>query len=302
MSLFRKYQAIDENDVHAEVNRIYNNSIEDSDIAVAQLLNETNVPYYENPSVFKIRLFIGVILTFFTLTITAGLFIFFDTTHSLSADDNMKSTISTYDKINITVSNEYGEFSGAKYQWLTDSHLVEPYKTTSFSINTDNTIDNTLSWKWVHPDEDVLWGSSIEKVFTTPGKYDLYLHGIDTNNEVVINQTIPVIVKYVKRELRSLSSEDRHKFLHAASKIWKYTTVEGQAKYGEKFTGIHQFVEEHALASNDIMCDQFHEGSGFFTHHFAITQSFEAALRTLPRTILREGTRLGLRIAWAERT
>jgi hypothetical protein len=288
MSLFRKYQAIDENDVNAEVNRIYNNSIEDNDIAIAiaTLLNEKNAHEYESPSIFKLRLFIGLMLTFFTLTITASLFIFFDTTNTtVSTDDTMKSTMYTYDKINITVSNEYGEFSGAKYEWLTDKYLVEPYKTTSFSINTDNTIDNTLSWKWVHPDEDVLWGSSIEKVFTTPGKYDLYLHGIDTNNEVVINQSIPVIVKYVKRELRSLSSEDRHKFLHAASKIWKYTTVEGQTKYGEKFIGINQFVEEHALASNDIMCDQFHEGSGFFTHHFAITQSFEAALRSVDPSV-----------------
>ena len=175
------------------------------------------------------------------------MFIIFNTSKSISTVDSVKSVIYTNDKINITVSNEYGEFSGASYEWLTDTYLVEPYKTTSFSINAANDIDDTLSWKWVHPDEEILWGNSIEKVFTSPGKYDLYLHGIDTTNEVVINQTIPVIVKYVKRELRALTSEDRRKFLHAASKIWKYTTEEGQAKYGEKFTGINQLVEEYSL-------------------------------------------------------
>ena len=35
------------------------------------------------------------------------------------------------------------------------------------------------------------------------------------------------------------------------------------------------FVAVHSAASNDNMCDQFHEGTGFLTHHLALTNSFE---------------------------
>ena len=34
--------------------------------------------------------------------------------------------------------------------------------------------------------------------------------------------------------------------------------------------------------SNDIMCDQFHEGTGFLTHHLALTNSFEVSQYNTP--------------------
>ena len=33
--------------------------------------------------------------------------------------------------------------------------------------------------------------------------------------------------------------------------------------------------------SNDIMCDAFHDGSGFLTHHLALTIGVEAAIRSV---------------------
>jgi hypothetical protein len=82
-----------------------------------------------------------------------------------------------------------------------------------------------------------------------------------------------------------LTEADREKFLDAAATLWKYSTVEGRKLFGDKYTSTAELVEEHALASNDIRCDGFHEGSGFLTHHLAITQSFEAALRSVDPSV-----------------
>jgi len=67
--------------------------------------------------------------------------------------------------------------------------------------------------------------------------------------------------------------------------MWEYSTIEGSAKYGSKFTSIQDFVALHALASNDIRCDQFHEGSGFLPHHLALTNSFEASMRAVDPSV-----------------
>jgi Common central domain of tyrosinase len=85
----------------------------------------------------------------------------------------------------------------------------------------------------------------------------------------------------VKRELRSLTSADKESFLDAAAEIWNNRQLEGEAKYGKMFTSVDTLVAVHSLASNDIMCDGFHEGTGFLTHHLALTNTFEAALRAI---------------------
>ena len=89
----------------------------------------------------------------------------------------------------------------------------------------------------------------------------------------------------MKRELRSLTAADKERFLDAAAEIWNNRQSEGEAKYGKMFTSVDTLVAVHSLASNDIMCDGFHEGSGFLTHHLALTNTFEAALRSIDPSV-----------------
>lgn len=316
MSAFRRYKAEpdywmidDENEEKKKekdarrVNRIYN-SIENQDElnvhgieTFSYMVNEDYHNYFRKMNFFAVFVFVLFVMTvsgtIYTLHKTQE-----TTTQETTTQENTSSETSNdftsilYDDIgdisdiNIMVSNEYGAYSGAKYEWLTNKYLAEPYKTTTLSVDDVFIGSDILYWKWRESDSGLeTWGSSIEKIFTAPGEYTIYLDAMNAKNETLTTHTIPIVVKYVKRELRALTNEDRHKFLHAASKIWKYTSSEGRAKYGEKFTGINELVEEHALASNDIKCDQFHEGSGFFTHHFAITQTFEAALRSVDPSV-----------------
>ena len=78
-----------------------------------------------------------------------------------------------------------------------------------------------------------------------------------------------------------MTLDDRERFLDAMAAIWIYGQADEHAKYGDCFTSIETYVAAHSLASNDIMCDQFHEGTGFLTHHLALTNSFEASLRAV---------------------
>ena len=311
MSAFRRYKHApdywmlhDEEEetklVSKEVNRINNKSIDEN---LEFFAREETLPYMENENYhsyfLKMKYFATFVCILFFLTVSGTIYTIHkkyemkhtttnsETTNSETTNDDVLFTSTLYDDISVIVSNEYGIYSGADYGWLTNKYLAEPYKTTTISIDT-SVVDNgdNIYWKWTQEDSrDEKWGNSIETVFTSPGDYYIYLNGLNSNNDTIITTTIPIVVKYVKRELRRLTNDDRHKFLHAASKLWKYTTSQGRAKYGEKFTGIDELVEEHALASNDIKCDQFHEGSGFFTHHFAITQTFEAALRAVDPSV-----------------
>ena len=190
--------------------------------------------------------------------------------------------------------------SGLFHLFFSGSQLVEPYRVTSLSVarssadssNSADTNTNTFVWT-IDGDEDVevlssddptfavMKGDSITVKFRTTGVYALVVTEYDTTGAVVTSTHINAICKYVKRELRTLTVADREAFLNAAATIWKYTTEEGQALYGEKFTGMEMFTALHIIQSNDIRCDSYHEGSGFITHHLAMSISFDAALRAV---------------------
>ena len=46
-----------------------------------------------------------------------------------------------------------------------------------------------------------------------------------------------------------------------------------------------EYTSLHITQSNDIMCDSWHEGSGFLMHHLAMTTSFDAAMRAVDPSV-----------------
>ena len=94
---------------------------------------------------------------------------------------------------------------------------------------------------------------------------------------------LTVYPKYVKRELRSLTKADKERFLTAMNTVFR--SPRGTTKYGDSFMPTDVLVEQHAIASNDIMCDTMHDGSGFYPHHMALTMSFENSLRAVDPSV-----------------
>lgn len=193
---------------------------------------------------------------------------------------------SSCSSISLQASNEYGVFT-APYPYLENGELlIEPYKTTTVvariaGIDNLDTTGFILKWKIGSNEYE---GPTISVVLTTTGTFDVSID-VYEKGAYVCTYYSTAYVKYVKRELRSLTADDRNKVLDAAVQMWKYSDKEGQALYGSNFISMQTFVEEHALASNDIMCDEYHEGTGFVTHHLAAGIAFESSLRAIDPSV-----------------
>jgi len=90
----------------------------------------------------------------------------------------------------------------------------------------------------------------------------------------------------VRRELRTLTSEEWNK-VTAAMWIMKTTSREdGVAAYGAAFRTYDTFVVKHAVAESDPRGDQAHSGPMFMTWHSAFVLEFENALLSVDPSIV----------------
>jgi hypothetical protein len=193
------------------------------------------------------------------------------------------------DDLSLHAINEYGLFS-APYPFLQEGELlIEPYKNTSLELSGDlvESAEHQYRWKFdnhmkgiIHSGVTILLnrhdvGHDNVTVYVFSGKME----------KSVCKLRKKVYYKYVKREIRDLTDDDRERFLDAMYQLWKYDTEEGKIVFGDKFVGMSTYVEEHSRASSDIMCDEFHDGTGFLTHHLALTNSFEQSIREVDSTV-----------------
>eukprot|EP01035_Chromulina_nebulosa_P061298 gene61298-83840_t len=92
-------------------------------------------------------------------------------------------------------------------------------------------------------------------------------------------------VKYVRREIRTLTEEDRNKFFNALRLIFSYNDVDGQAIYGSKFHSAEYFLYLHLQGAGTSDCDHWHDGAGILPNHVAITLQFEQSLQSIDPSI-----------------
>jgi len=202
----------------------------------------------------------------------------------LSTPSSSDIVTATSDEIYITATNEYGQFT-APYPWMNDvagTQLIEPYRETTLTLTGTYAESEGYSFVWVIEGLDTtLEGTSPTLTLTDVGKYTVNVHAYNADGDYQATYSTLFICKYVKREIRTLTDTDRDAVLDAMAAVWQYSQEEGEALYGKKFTSIEKYVTVHSAASNDIMCDMYHEGSGFLTHHLGMAVSFEAAIRSV---------------------
>jgi len=90
-----------------------------------------------------------------------------------------------------------------------------------------------------------------------------------------------VVVKYVRREIRSLTDEDRTKLLDAMEIIYRISDDEGRQLYGPNFRSIASFTKEHLNGAGRKECDHWHDDAGVMNHHIAFTLEFEECLQLI---------------------
>ena len=72
------------------------------------------------------------------------------------------------------------------------------------------------------------------------GSYEVRVQAIisRTDESVIVVYSTQLICKYVKREIRTLTLDDRERFLDSMPAIWIYGQADGHAQYGDRFTSI----------------------------------------------------------------
>lgn len=165
--------------------------------------------------------------------------------------------------LGISIANEYSSTGNTMfpYPFLNNSLLIEPYRDHTMTVTgLDSDEDCEYDWmmKGGKTDAEVVSGTTRGGTSTvsvnTTGMYTLQLVSTCTGEGTMAN----VWVKYVRRELMSLTEDDREEFLDALSTLWQVSTVEGQARFGAAYKSLYYFAAIHNDAGGNSQCDEFH--------------------------------------------
>jgi len=212
---------------------------------------------------------------------------------SLAASDKLES--SSASQLTVEVSNEYGIQDNFTYPFLmgredpTEAILIEPHRDTTLTVRHSCSACSHV-WKFPTLRMELSGGTVVTRVNTT-GTHDLILceahNGVSTRTRKFV-----VYVKYVRRELRGLTSADREEFMVAASTLWKVSTVDGRSErygFGDKYFDIYYFAILHNDLAGNGACDFLHgtEGYAFLNAHSALNLMFERSIQAVnPRFAL----------------
>jgi len=102
-------------------------------------------------------------------------------------------------------------------------------------------------------------GNQVDHTFEEVGTHSVLLERLDGDGDPTHTTTESVVVKYVKRELRTLSEGDRDAFLNALKIVYTISTESGRETYGENFIGIDDLVAIHLEGAGAPECDHWHD-------------------------------------------
>ena len=197
-------------------------------------------------------------------------------------------------------TNEYSYLNQKMfaYPFLEDGILVEPYKPTKITINgMGDGVGNNIYWSIVNvKDESIAFhGEAIVSLdftvtLTEVGEYRLtveeqYDGYRDQTSMRTLKQSI--WVKYVRREISTLTDTDREDFLDAFKLLWDMQTKKGKEKYGDNYKSLNYLAMIHNDGGGNWVCDEFHTGTSFLNNHLYLRMYLEQSLRLInPRVSL----------------
>eukprot|EP00903_Cladosiphon_okamuranus_P013048 g12172.t1 len=197
--------------------------------------------------------------------------------------------------LKIRASNEYGEFDKTALSLYKLQMVMEPFRETTLEVEKPDADSPELSdkfvWRLQHGDDSGITASSVDDVWRYAGGpkakvtvdrpgtiYVLTVQNVDDDGAVLAEGRVRVSCKYVRREIRTLTDDDREAFFDAL-RIW-YTipTSEGKVKYGSKFSNYQRVVAYHEVKISDYC---YHEGIQFLTAHAAFDHLTERYLQMI---------------------
>lgn len=203
----------------------------------------------------------------------------------------------------ILASNEY-DFAGQGYPFISKGGVAEPFRPTKLSVQAPAgwTIASR-EWSVIGPsgehdeidaqsDEALQPGASSESVevslehtFRELGPYIVNVSmrvskwGASETTSWTVERDLKVL--YVRRNMLTLSDEDRERFLDAFQTLQHMTADDCVAKFGLDCRPLAYFVNIHLQLAGGRGTDKLHDGMGFLSQHVGLTSSFERSLQSI---------------------
>ena len=143
----------------------------------------------------------------------------------------------------------------------------------------DNNHATNKTYVWTI-DDTKYTGLSVTHNFEEPGIYSILLEELD-GDQLLTSYSEDIVIKYVRRELRSLTESDADLFFETAKTMWDVSSEEGKIKYGNNFKNIEYFTSLHGDLAGAKDCDHIHDGMAFVPFHVAISMKFEKSLQAI---------------------
>jgi len=185
-------------------------------------------------------------------------------------------------RLDFEIYNSYTKTSPIQYTpW---QYLAEPFREATLAIREAFSEGDSNPDRYVWEiDGEKKTGSTVSHTFTSLGKKTIKVTDTETDKSFVTQ----VMVKYVRREIRTLTDEDRNEFLDALETIYRLPTEQGKKLYGEDFKGMDYFLKEHLLGAGQKDCDHWHDDAGIMTHHIGYTLEVEQSMQLVnPRVAM----------------
>jgi len=212
-------------------------------------------------------------------------------TNTLEFSDGKSSLI----EAQITIKNPiYGSLSSLSY--LPWSHIAEPYKEqnielSSFKIDKKSLdlLSGNYEFTWSINKQEYT-GKKVSFQIDDIGQHDckLTVSPTDTSDNAASESYtyhFVIMMKYVRREIRSLTTADREKYFKALKKIYSMKDVAGKALYGDRFRSAEVLLLKHLNGAGTSDCDHWHDGPAILTHHVAFTLEVEQALQSIDSSL-----------------
>jgi hypothetical protein len=164
-----------------------------------------------------------------------------------------------------------------------DNKIIEPYRETYFQAHCQGCDDDLWSAEWRFGSHATASGRSVTFTAnqTTYPTIEISLLVYSNDGNLIGQKDDYAVVKYVRREIRKLPSDERDAVLDSMLNVYKLPTSEGIDKFGPRFKNIAYFVAKHLAGSASKTCDHWHDGAGMMNHHSGLTLEFEQALQAI---------------------
>lgn len=183
-----------------------------------------------------------------------------------SYDQRFKTSSYTVE-VNVTFDSYGQPNSLSMLPW---DFLSEPYKTQTIEITeiidgdaSLDVTDATVTWTI---DSTIYTGVSTRFSINATGIYDSTVTVVIGSS--TYSRSFTIANKYIRREIRSLTDEDRDEYFDALLKLYEVDQETGEATYGSNYASAEYLLAKHLNGAGRSDCDHWHDGAGKMTQTF----------------------------------